>query len=77
MNEREKHKIGYELLKRFLVERFKLRDIQNIKRKIGNYAKETGISKDKLLIFGKTALREVLEEEFVRLNKERKVGFIK
>ena len=75
MNEREKHKIGYELLKRVLVEQFRLKNIRDIKGKIGNYSKETGISEDKLITFGKIALRETMEEEFIKLNKKTKVGF--
>jgi len=75
MNEREKTKIGYELFKMILVERFRLKNIRDIKEKIENYSKETGISKNRLLIFGKIALRETMEEEFIKLNKETKVGF--
>ena len=56
MNEREKHEIGYKLFKKVLVEEFALKNIRDIKRKVGNYSKEIGVSKDKLLVFSKIAL---------------------
>ena len=75
MDEREKNEIGYKFFKRVLVEKFSLKSIRNLKREIGNYSKEMNVPKDKLLIFSKIALRETMEEEFIKLNKETKVGF--
>ena len=73
MNEREKNEIGYKLFKRVLVEEFSLKDIKNLKEKVRNFSEETNISDDKLLAFSKIAIRETIEEEFIKMNKETKV----
>ena len=70
MDDRKKHEIGYKLFKEYLVENFSFKDIRDLKRKVGNVSKEINISKDELLTFSKIVLREVVEEEFINLNKK-------
>jgi hypothetical protein len=79
MNDQEKHAIGYRLFKRVLAKQFSFRNIKNMEKTIENegYSKDTGISKDKLLVFIKIALRETMEEEFVILGKKTEIGFKK
>lgn len=60
MDDKRKGEIAYILLKLHIQQTF--RNIDNLKRNIGNISKETNIPKDELIEFSKPIIKEVFGE---------------
>ncbi len=69
MTSKRQGEIAYSVLKRIIREKSSLRDIGDTRRRVGNLSKETGISEDELILFGKLILREAFEEQMTKLGK--------
>ena len=57
------------MLKRFLAKEITLGGIADLKRNIGNISKETRVSQDELLEYIEVIVREIVEEQMVKLKK--------
>jgi len=55
--------IVYKLLKHSLKQELSLRNIANLKREVGNIAKEIGASEAEILGVGEIIIRECFEEQ--------------
>jgi len=69
MNEQRINEIGQMLFEEVLVKEFTLKDIRNMKRKIGNFLEEKKIpiSKEELLNYSKIVFKKLLKREIVNL----------
>jgi len=67
------NEIGQMLFEEILLEKYTLKDIRNIKRKIGNFLgeKKISISKEELLEYSKIVFKRLLKREIVNLNKKK------
>ena len=74
MNEQRINEIGQMLFEEILLEKYTLKDIRNIKRKVGNFLEEKkiSISREELLEYTKIVFKRLLKREIVNLNKKTK-----
>ncbi|KKQ76577.1 MAG: hypothetical protein US98_C0032G0004 [Parcubacteria group bacterium GW2011_GWC1_38_6] len=84
MDEQRKGEIAYVLLKRDLTQDLRihnLSDASEVKKRLGQLSKETGIPKEDLLEFAKIAGEEILMEANSKLQmiqfSEKGIGFSK
>lgn len=69
MNEQKRNAIAYTVLKVVVKNDVSFKDIPQLKRKIGNLAKEIGVAKEDLLEFSKNILREIFEKQMKAIDK--------
>ncbi len=63
MDEKKKGEIAYQLLKRYLRERFSLKDIADLRRYLGNVSKEEKIAYNDLAKFTRAIIEETFQEQ--------------
>lgn len=63
MDEKKKGEIAYQLLKRFLREKFSFKEIANLRRAIGNISKEEKLDYSDLMKFAKVIIEETFQEQ--------------
>ena len=64
----KRNAIAYAVLKVVVKNDVSLKDIPQLKRKVGNLAKETGVAKEDLLEFSKNILKRVFEEQIEKID---------
>ena len=69
------NEIGQKLFEEVLSEKYTLKDIRNMERKIGNFLKgnKISISKKELLEYTRIVFKRLLKREIVNLNKKKKL----
>jgi len=70
----KRNAIAYAVLKVVVKNETCLKDIHELKRKVGNLAKETGVAKEDLLEFSKNILKRVFEEQIEKIDAAKDKG---